>query len=117
MEEILLHLSKDCSLNTIHNRLKSLEFVFKNTLKASEQEREGIIIAKSEWNEFQRNTASNRLIFLAETEIKTNIMRLYDHAFQGARFMTLSRMDTVSHPFVLYPVGWSDKMYCIRMLS
>jgi transposase len=85
LEEIRLHFAKSCSLNAIHKFVKSLGFVLKKTLKASEQDREDIIQARTEWKEFPKTTHAKRLVFLDESGIKTNMTRLYGRSFQGTR--------------------------------
>ena len=60
-------------------------FVFKKTLKASEQEREDMVQARREWKEFQKTVDINRLVFLDESGAKTNMIRLYDRSFQATR--------------------------------
>lgn len=57
----------------------------KKTLKASEQEREDIAKGREEWREFQRAIDANRLIFLDESGLKTNMTRLYGRAHGGER--------------------------------
>lgn len=62
-----------------------LVWSLKKTLKASEQEREDIVQARSEWREFQKQVDSKRLIFLDETGAKTNMTRLYGRSLHGER--------------------------------
>ncbi len=59
--------------------------LLKKTLRASEQEREDILQARAEWAEFQKTVDPNRLIFLDESGVKTNMTRLYGRALQGER--------------------------------
>ena len=59
--------------------------LLKKTLRASEQEREDIIRARAEWAEFQKTVDPNRLVFLDESGIKTNMIRLYGRALHGKR--------------------------------
>jgi hypothetical protein len=60
-------------LNAIHQLLKTLGFVFKKTLKASEREREDIVQSRADWKEFQKVINPKRLIFLGESGVKTNM--------------------------------------------
>ena len=57
----------------------------KKTLKASEQEREDIAKSREEWREFQTAVDANRLVFLDESGLKTNMTRLYGRAKRGQR--------------------------------
>lgn len=57
----------------------------KKTLKASEQEREDIAKSREDWQEFQATVDVNRLIFLDESGLKTNMTRLYGRARAGQR--------------------------------
>ena len=57
----------------------------KKTLKASEQEREDIAKSRKDWREFQATIDANRLIFLDESGLKTNMTRLYGRARGGER--------------------------------
>lgn len=57
----------------------------KKTLRASELEREDIIQSRNEWVEFQNSIDSQRLIFLDESGLKTNMTRLYGRTYKGAR--------------------------------
>ncbi len=62
-----------------------LDSLLKKTLRASEQEREDIIQSRAEWAEFQKTVDPNRLVFLDESGVKTNMTRLYGRALQGER--------------------------------
>jgi len=57
----------------------------KKTLRASELEREDIIQSRNEWKEFQNSVDLNRLVFLDESGLKTNMTRLYGRAYKGMR--------------------------------
>lgn len=59
--------------------------LLKKTLRASEQEREDIVQARAEWAQFQNTVDPNRLIFLDESGVKTNMTRLYGRALHGER--------------------------------
>ena len=83
--EIREYFGKSCSLVAIHKTVVKLGFVFKKTLKASEQEREDIIHQREEWREFQTEVAPCRLVFLDESGAKTNMTRLYGRAVKGKR--------------------------------
>jgi transposase len=57
----------------------------KKTLRASEQEREDIVIQREQWKEFQKNVDPSRLVFIDESGVKTNMIRLYGRAIKGER--------------------------------
>jgi transposase len=57
----------------------------KKTLKASEQDRDDIRHARDEWQKFQKTIDINKFIFLDESGLKTNMIRLYGRAYQGQR--------------------------------
>lgn len=57
----------------------------KKTLKASEQERADIKQQRELWQEFQADIDSDRLVFLDESGVKTNMTRLYGRALKGKR--------------------------------
>jgi transposase len=57
----------------------------KKTLKASEQGRKDIALARAEWREFQSKTNANNFVFLDETGVKTNMTRLYGRSLYGER--------------------------------
>ena len=59
--------------------------MLKKTLRASEQERLDIAQAREAWAEFQKTLDPNRLVFLDESGVKTNMTRLYGRALKGAR--------------------------------
>ena len=65
--------------------LKRLAMSSKKTLKASEQEREGIAKSRDGWREFQKAVDAHHLIFLDESGLKTNMTRLYGRAYGGNR--------------------------------
>lgn len=67
------------------NSLKRLAMSSKKTLKASEQEREDIAKSREEWHEFQTVVDAERLVFLDESGLKTNMTRLYGRAQGGQR--------------------------------
>lgn len=54
-------------------------------MKASEQDREDIARQRVEWRKFQEIADSNRLIFLDETCLKTNMTRIYGRSRGGRR--------------------------------
>ncbi len=54
-------------------------------MKASEQGRDDIARLREEWQEFQKTTEANRLVFLDETGVKTNMTRLYGRSLKGSR--------------------------------
>jgi transposase len=62
-----------------------LDLSLKKTLRASEQEREDIKQQRENWQEFQANVEQNRLVFLDESGVKTNMTRLYGRASKGSR--------------------------------
>lgn len=72
-----------CLLST--ELLSILDLSLKKTLKASEQEREDVRQARVEWEELQNTTPQNRLVFLDESGLKTNMTRLYGRAAHGQR--------------------------------
>jgi hypothetical protein len=64
---------------------RRLGLVFKKTLRASEQGRADIAQARCEWKDLQININPNRLVFLDESGVKTNMTRLYGRSLHGAR--------------------------------
>jgi transposase len=54
-------------------------------LRASEQDREDVAAAREEWRGFQARARAERLVFLDETAVKTNMARLYGRAPRGRR--------------------------------
>lgn len=54
-------------------------------MKASEQGRDDIACLREEWQEFQKTTEADRLVFLDETGVKTNMTRLYGRSLKGSR--------------------------------
>jgi transposase len=62
-----------------------LDLSLKKTLKASEQEREDIKQQRENWQEFQVGVEQNKLVFLDESGVKTNMTRLYGRATKGSR--------------------------------
>jgi hypothetical protein len=67
------------------NYLKGLDSLSKKTLRASEQERADIVQARAKWAEFQKTVDPDRLVFLDESGIKTNMTRLYGRSLRGER--------------------------------
>jgi len=57
----------------------------KKTLKASEQEREDIAKSRDKWRKFQEAVDAQRLVFLDESGLKTNMTRRYGRARNGNR--------------------------------
>ena len=57
----------------------------KKTLRASEQDREDIILQRKEWRGFQVAVEPCRLVFLDESGVKTNMTRLYGRSARGKR--------------------------------
>jgi len=65
--------------------LSSSALSSKKTLRASELEREDIAQARNEWMKFQSSIEPDRLVFLDESGLKTNMTRLYGRAYKGLR--------------------------------
>ena len=57
----------------------------KKTLKASEQDREDIKIAREEWRQMQKTLPMNRIVCIDESSAKTNMTRIYGRAPVGQR--------------------------------
>jgi len=57
----------------------------KKTLRASEQGREDVAKSREEWREFQKGVDTDRLVFLDESGLKTNMTRRYGRARNGNR--------------------------------
>lgn len=85
LSEIKQHFGKDCSLTAIHYHVVKQGYVYKKTLKASEQEREDVKKARAEWIKFQNITPVEHLVFIDETGLKTNMTRLYGRALKNSR--------------------------------
>jgi transposase len=56
-------------------------------LHAAEQERADVAKARAEWRQQQPSLTPGRLIFLDETSIKTNMVRLYGRSTRGERLV------------------------------
>lgn len=85
LEEIRESFGKTCSLVAIHKIVKKLGFVYKKTLRASEQDRKDIKTQRESWSKYQKTVPVDRLIFLDESGVKTNMTRLYGRAYKGNR--------------------------------
>ena len=83
--ELRERFGKKCSLPAIHKIARKIGYIFKKTLKASEQERKDIAKSRAEWHEFQKTVDASLLIFLDESGLKTNMTRLYGRALGGRR--------------------------------
>jgi hypothetical protein len=57
----------------------------KKTGVASEQQREDVIVAREQWQDWPHHGDLSRLVFLDETGITTNMIRRYGRALAGAR--------------------------------
>lgn len=57
----------------------------KKTLRASEQEREDIKIARQEWEKWAKTCDINRLVFIDESAAQTNMVPVYGRAMKGER--------------------------------
>ena len=62
-----------------------MDYALKKTLKASEQDREDVKIAREEWKNKQKDFDTTHLVFIDETGAKTNMTRLYGRAMLGQR--------------------------------
>jgi transposase len=85
LAEIREQFGKSCSLVAIYKTVAKIGFVFKKTLRASEQEREDIICQREKWREFQTEVEPCGLVFLDESGVKTNMTRLYGRSRKGNR--------------------------------
>ena len=59
----------------------------KKTVRAAEQNRDDVMEARKEWEEFQKTVDPNRLVFLDECGVNTGMTRLYGRAPKNQRVM------------------------------
>ncbi|WP_036248284.1 hypothetical protein [Methylobacter sp. BBA5.1] len=57
----------------------------KNTVVASEQQREDVAIAREQWQAWQKTCDLSKRLFLDETGVSTAMIRRYGRALGGAR--------------------------------
>lgn len=62
-----------------------MDTTIKKTLKATEQGRKDIQIAREEWKKMQKQIPATRFICIDEASAKTNMTRLYGRAKKGMR--------------------------------
>jgi transposase len=73
--------------------LAALDLTFKKkSLRAAEQDRPDVAEARTQWRQKQPSLAHNRLVFIDETWVKTNMTRMYGRAPRGKRLV-----DAVPH--------------------
>jgi transposase len=66
LEEIRARFKKRCSLAAMCKIVARLGHTLKKTLRASEQDREGVQEKRREWVEFQAEAPADKLVFLDE---------------------------------------------------
>jgi hypothetical protein len=59
-------------------------------LHAAEQNRPDVAKARTEWRENQPDLNPAKLIFIDETWIETNMVRLYGRSKRGTRLVTIA---------------------------
>lgn len=64
---------------------EKLKHRIKKTLKAAEQNRADVVIAREVWHISAGSTDTARLVFIDESGAKTNMTRLYGRGFDGGR--------------------------------
>jgi transposase len=64
---------------------EKLKHRIKKTLKAAEQNRADVVIAREIWHVSAGSTDTARLVFIDESGAKTNMTRLYGRGFDGGR--------------------------------
>ena len=64
---------------------RKLSHRIKKTLKAAEQNRADVVIAREVWHISAGSTETARLVFIDESGAKTNMTRLYGRGFDGGR--------------------------------
>src|SRR4249919_3965587 len=73
--------------------LAALDLTFKKkSLRAAEQDRPDVAEARTQWRQKQPSLTPNRLVFIDETWVKTNLTRMYGRAPRGKRLI-----DAVPH--------------------
>ena len=85
LAELADSLNNIVSATTLHVVLKNAGYVYKKTLKASEQDRKDIKMAREAWRQMQKTLPMHRIVCIDESAAKTNMTRMYGRAPAGQR--------------------------------
>lgn len=85
LEQMRDTLELDCTIQAIHYALLRMGYSYKKTLRASEQDREDVAIAREAWRRRQGKLDPSNLVFIDESGAKTNMTRLRGRAPRGRR--------------------------------
>jgi len=75
------------SQTAIFRFLRHLEFTFKKSLRAAEQDRPDVAAARKAWFKMQARLDPKRLVFIDETSASTNMTRRYGRGTRGERLV------------------------------
>jgi hypothetical protein len=75
------------SQTAIFRFLRHLEFTFKKSLRAAEQDRPDVAAARKAWFKMQSRLDPRRLVFIDETSASTNMTRRYGRGTRGERLV------------------------------
>ena len=78
-------LATSASLTTIWRAVNQLGFTLKKTMRASEHDRPDIAAARAQWAATAPTLDPTHLVFLDESGVATNLLRLYGRGLRGQR--------------------------------
>lgn len=87
LEEIREEMGLDISISALSRIIRNkLHYNYKKkTVHASERDRPDVVAKRESWKENQEELDINRLVFLDESGVNTNMTRRYGRSFQGTR--------------------------------
>jgi len=90
LSELQARLAKEkvvVSQTAIFRFLRHLDFTFKKSLHAAEQDRPDVAAARKAWRKMQTGLDPRKLVFIDETSASTNMTRRYGRGTRGERLV------------------------------
>ncbi len=85
LAELADSLSNIVSAAALHAVLKNVGYVYKKTLKTSEQDRKDVKMAREAWRQMQKTVPMHRIVCIDESAAKTSMTRMHGRAPTGQR--------------------------------
>ena len=85
LAELQAALGTSACLATIWRTVKQLGFTLKKTVRASEQDRPDVAVARTAWRRVTPAIDPERFVFLDESGVATDLLRRYGRSQRGLR--------------------------------
>jgi len=100
LAELQAALGTSACLATIWRTVKQLGFTLKKTVRASEQDRPDVAVARTAWRRVTPAIDPERFVFLDESGVATDLLRRYGRSQRGLRVHDLRATSSLADEHV-----------------